>query len=161
VQATELSAASLDQDFAEFAQARQLVLPFDDQPPWLAKSLPGGVLAMQRNAWLAQGHAASDLIWLDLRADPSAEPQGAARFVADLDVAPITVPQLLARLERASDPPPPSHAPRGVRIFIFDAEGRLQERLVGLLFRSRALNVGLYRIMLDRMVLLPFLCAIG
>jgi hypothetical protein len=118
VQATELSAASLDQDFAEFAQARQLVLPFDDQPPWLAKSVPGGVLAMQRNAWLAQGHAATDLMWLDLRTDLSAEPEGAARFVADLDAATISAPQLLDRLETASAPPPPPDTPRGVRIFI-------------------------------------------
>jgi hypothetical protein len=118
IEATELSAASLDQDFAEFAQARQLVLPYDDQPPWLAKSLPGGVLAMQRNAWLAQGHAAADLMWLDLRTDPSAEPQGAARFVADLDAASITTPQLLDRLEQASAPPPAPDAPLGVRIFI-------------------------------------------
>ncbi len=118
VQVAELGSTALDNDFADLARAQQLVLPFDDQAPPLGAAVEGGVLALQRNAWLAQGHAPADLLWLDLRADPAAAPRGAARFVAGLDVAPVTLAQLLARLALASAPAPPVDAPRGVRIFI-------------------------------------------
>lgn len=118
LQPAELGPDALARNFAEFAGARHLVLPFDQHPPWLANAVDGGVLALQRNAWLAQGHAAEDLLWLDLRRDPAAVPEGAARFVAAQGVPMLTPRQLEALLAPAQPPPPPPPPSRGVRIFI-------------------------------------------
>lgn len=86
-------------DFAEFAAATDLVLPFDDAPLMMTTVLPGGHLEMQRNAWLQKGRPESHLHMLDLRDGPDAL-QG-----------------LVAKLRPAATAEPAA-APQGVRIYI-------------------------------------------
>lgn len=103
-------------DFADFAAADRLVLPFDDAPP-LMPFYPGGHLALQRDSWIRKGKAADRLHWLDLRPVPTATPtaQGGAAFVA----ASGAVAQSADALVDAMRPKPPAAAAdQGVHIYI-------------------------------------------
>jgi hypothetical protein len=102
-------------DFADFANAADLVLPFDDTPLMLTALAPGGHLQLQHEAWLKKGRPADHLHWLDLRADASAPPQGAAAWVLQQALPAQAAPALLQRLAPAAAPVQP---PQGVRIYI-------------------------------------------
>jgi TIR domain len=57
-------------DFADFAAAEHLVLPFDDNPPMLTALAAGGHLELQKDAWLKKGKSPDHLHRVDLRALP-------------------------------------------------------------------------------------------
>ncbi len=107
-------------DFAEFAAAERLVLPFDDAPPMMATLAPGGHLELQRQAWLKKGKDAAAIHWLDQRAAPAApaDPAGSAAWVSAQGVAPVGIDALLQRLAPAPAPAPVAAAAQGVRIYI-------------------------------------------
>jgi len=102
--------------FAAFESASTLILPFNDAQP-LLPYLPGGHLAMQRDAWAKRGLPATSLIWLDLRAAAPApapatrEHAAFAESVAGDAIGPDALPQ---RLGIVKAPPPPD----SVRIYI-------------------------------------------
>jgi hypothetical protein len=62
----EIEKDALLDGFGDFDGATRLVLPFNNAQP-LAPYLPGGHLALQRDAWLELGHRPESLIWLDMR----------------------------------------------------------------------------------------------
>jgi hypothetical protein len=103
-------------DFAAFADARALVLPFDDRPP-LLPFYPGGHLALQRDSWLKKGKPATAVNWLDLRLQAGSEPApgGGAAFVAATGARGLDAEALAAALRPAA---PPRPADSGVRIYI-------------------------------------------
>ena len=115
--------------FAAFEGARTLILPFNDSQP-LLPYLPGGHLAMQRDAWGKRGLPAQSLVWLDLRhAAPAPAPAGRehAAFIESVAgdaIGPDALPQ---RLGIVKAPPPPD----SVRIYIESNqhEIKLWERL--------------------------------
>lgn len=90
---------ALATDFADFATAEHLVLPFDDAPLMMTSVLPGGHLELQRQAWLKKGRPADQVHELDLRRGSA----GLAALLAVLKPAPA---------------PAPAVAPQGVRIYI-------------------------------------------
>jgi TIR domain len=108
-------------DFADLADADCLVLPFDDSPLMLTVLSPGGHLQVQREAWLKKGKAPERLLWLDLR-DKLPLPkdwQGAAAYVATLNIAPLNLAALMAHLQPkpvAADTA--AGATTGVRLYI-------------------------------------------
>lgn len=106
-------------DFAEFAAAEHLVLPFDDTPLMLTTLAPGGHLQLQRDAWLRKGKPADRVHWLDLRAAAAApaEWQGAAAYVAGSGVQVLSADALAARLHPAAAAAAVP-ASQGVRIYI-------------------------------------------
>lgn len=114
-------------DFADFADAERLVLPFDDNAPMMTSLAAGGHLEVQRDAWLKKGKSADSLLWLDLRAGDGASPAaplpesarqpGAAGYVARLGVAVFDLASLAARL-RPEAAPQPSGPPQAARIYI-------------------------------------------
>jgi len=111
-----LSPDSVFSDFAEFAAADTLVLPFDDSDN-LMPFYAGGHLALQRDTWLKKGKAVDALYWLDLRAHPAAaaRPGGGAAFVAGAGLTGLG-PEAL---EAALRPPPVAPAVvQGVHIYI-------------------------------------------
>lgn len=104
-------------DFADLDAAQTLVLPYDDAPP-LMPFYAGGHLALQRDRWRDKGKPAERLFWLDLRADPAAEPAGGggAAFVAASGARGLTPAALADALA-----PPPSAEPaaaEGVTLYI-------------------------------------------
>jgi hypothetical protein len=111
-------------EFAEFDDARHLVLPFDDTPLMLTRLAAGGHLQVQREAWLQKGKAADHLHWLDLRSAPpaAAEWRGGAAYVVTLGVTPLGADALADRLLPPAPPAPLAVAapapPQGVRIYI-------------------------------------------
>jgi hypothetical protein len=120
VPARLLQTDAMVSDFAELADAVQLVLAFDDSVPMMASMAAGGGghLALQRDAWLNKGRPPGAVHWLDLRPDIQAPAEGAARYVAAQGVATL-VPEALLELLRPKPQPPPGVAPvQGVRIYI-------------------------------------------
>ncbi len=106
--------------FAEFEQARHLVLPFDDSPPLMPIVGVGGHLQMLRDAWLKQGHPEANLHWLDLRTGPPPllQWQGGAAYVASLGKTGMGVQALLQQwrpVAAQTATPAPAQA---VRIYI-------------------------------------------
>ncbi len=111
-----LDADAVFSDFADFAGADRLVLPFDDSPP-LMPFYPGGHLALQRDSWLKKGKAADRLHWLDLRPAPVGAPaaQGGAAFVAASGASAQSADALVDALRPQ---PPAAAAEQGVHIYI-------------------------------------------
>ncbi len=105
-------------DFADFAEAEHLVLPFDDTPPMMTALAAGGHLELQRDAWLNKGKPPERLHWLDLRdaPPPPAACAGGAAFVAGLGSTPLALQALAERLQPAAAAGP--SAAHGVRIYI-------------------------------------------
>jgi TIR domain len=106
-------------DFEDLLQAEHLVLPFDDSPLTLTNFAAGGHLQVQREAWLKKGKPADKLLWLDLRERMTLprDWQGAAAYVATLNVAPLNLQGLISALLPApvASSPAPS---QGVRLYI-------------------------------------------
>lgn len=113
-----LSKDTLLNGFTEFATADMLVLPFNDAQP-LMPSLPGGHLALQRDAWLGCGKSSANLVWLDMRHVPttvSADPMH-QQFIAQCGSSAITAAELLGQLqERRTEGR--TNGSDGVRIYI-------------------------------------------
>jgi hypothetical protein len=103
-------------DFADFAAADALVLPFDDSAA-LMPFYPGGHLALQRDSWLKKGKPTNAMYWLDLRPVPAGTPaaQGGAAFVAASGASGLAPDALLAALRPAPQAP---LAAQGVHIYI-------------------------------------------
>jgi hypothetical protein len=124
IAARQLTQDAVFSEFAEFDDARHLVLPFDDSPLMLTRLAAGGQLQLQREAWLQKGKPADHLHWLDLRSAPptASEWRGGAAYVAALGVAPLGPDALADRLLPAPPPATPAAAaaapPQGVRIYI-------------------------------------------
>lgn len=118
VAARLLSPDAVFSDFADFAGASHLVLPFDDTPLMLAAMAGGGHLQLQRDAWRNRGQALESLHWLDLRAAPPAQRQGAAAWVAAQGVVPVPGVDALVRLLRPDVPGATTPLAPGVRIYI-------------------------------------------
>ena len=130
VRAESLSREALFGEFPDFDAAQRLVLPFNNAQPMLS-AVPGGHLALQRDAWRQRGKPADSLLWLDLCHVPAAQPARAeqAAFVAALVSQALQRDALLTRL---GGKPPASDAAAGgdsdaVRIYI---ESNQNERLL-------------------------------
>jgi len=128
VAADALPRDALYGDFSDFDAADRLVLPFH-QGALLMPMLPGGHLAMQRDAWLARKPAGS-LSWLDLTDVPTARAaQGdAAAFLAALVPKADSRSALLARLAAPPAAVPlaaPALAGDAVRIYIESNQNEL------------------------------------
>jgi len=114
-----LSQDAVFNEFADFADATDLVLPFDDAPLMLTALSPGGHLQLQRDAWLNKGKSADHVHALDLRATPAVgAPVGGAAAVQALGLPASALPALLQQLAPAAAAPasPPQATP--VRIYI-------------------------------------------
>jgi len=109
-------------DFADFAGAGHLVLPFDDAPLMLASMAAGGHLELQRDAWLKKGQPLDRVHWLDLRAapPPPRQWQGGAAWVAAQGalVQPVSVDALVGLLQPPRAGPELPAPPAQVRIYI-------------------------------------------
>lgn len=118
INARVLSQETVFSDFTEMLDAEHLVLPFDDTPLLMAALVPGGHLALQRDAWLKKGKPAACLHWLDLRSAPPPQPwQGAAAYVQQQGAAVLSIEALLERLS-ARPAAAPAAAADVVRIYI-------------------------------------------
>lgn len=130
VRAESLGRDALFGDFPDFDAAQRLVLPFNNAQPMLS-AVPGGHLALQRDAWRQRGKPADSLLWLDLCHVPAAQPARAeqAAFVAALVPQALQRDALLTRL--GGKAPAPDAAAGGdsdaVRIYI---ESNQNERLL-------------------------------
>ena len=106
-------------DFADLADAKHLVLAFDDTPLMLTTLAPGGQLQLQRDAWLRKGKPPDAVVWLDLRPHTPERPaeSGAAAWVAaQPDLQPLKAAALSDRLRPRAAPQPA--AMQAVRIYI-------------------------------------------
>jgi hypothetical protein len=96
---SEIEKDALLVGFGDFDGATRLVLPFNNAQP-LAPYVPGGHLALQRDAWLELGHGPESLIWLDMRdiaaGRPAAGPQAA--FIAFIASRAVRREALLSKL---------------------------------------------------------------
>lgn len=129
VHAESLGREALFGDFPEFDAAERLVLPFNLSQPLLS-AVPGGHLALQRDAWLQRGKPASSLFWFDLSQVAAAQPARAeqAAFIAALAPQALQRDALLSRLGgKAPATPAADEDCDAVRIYI---ESNQNERLL-------------------------------
>ncbi len=113
-----LSRETLLNGFTEFATADMLVLPYNNAQPMMP-SLPGGHLALQRDAWLRGGKSSANLVWLDMRHVPTTTPADPMhqQFVAQCGSSSITSAELVGQLqERRKEER--TNGSDGVRIYI-------------------------------------------
>lgn len=119
VKARLLAQDTVFSDFADLADAQQLVLAFDDAPLMLTTLAGGGQLEVQRDAWQRKGRPADALLWLDLRPAPpqrQAWSGGAAWVASQPGLLPLDLATLAERLRPRAAPVPA--AAQTVRIYI-------------------------------------------